>query len=250
MAGSFRVENEWSGHLEIWGTMAWLRFTLIILILAIKLLYQIYWNNIFWLSGSWKQEMLEIQPGWPTELDPDLQQHGEQLYLCRPPTPLPLGCLRLDHQSLSPGHHALLWLSLQVPPPSSLLTPHSSELELEMFQEQCSGTSLSDHWCWPPRLLVLHLVHVLPHREDAENDPDDLPLPLDLIRSLRLDGGLRLLPETGGGSLGQVLKHRFYWRTNFCGLELREKERKRNWKIFWVEIGLKLILKRIWQRLE
>ena len=58
--------------------------------------------------------MLEIQPSWGAQLDLDLQQHREQLHLRGPKELLPVGRLRLDYQSLSPGYHALLWLSLQV----------------------------------------------------------------------------------------------------------------------------------------
>ena len=99
--------------------------------------------------------MLEIQPSWGAQLDLDLQQHREQLHLRGPAQLLPLGRLRLDYQSLSPGYHALLWLSLQVRALKkgpkitifhSLIYPWSGKvLELKMFQKQCSGASLSDH---------------------------------------------------------------------------------------------------------
>ena len=66
------------------------------------------------MAGSGEQEMLEIQQRWAAQLDTDLQQHGEWLCLHSPAGHLPLGGVRLDHQSPGAGHHALLGLHIQV----------------------------------------------------------------------------------------------------------------------------------------
>ena len=48
------------------------------------------------LAGFRKSAMLEVQCTWRAELDPDPEQHREQLRLHFPPTALPWGCDSLD----------------------------------------------------------------------------------------------------------------------------------------------------------
>ena len=48
------------------------------------------------VAGSRKSAMLEVQCAWRAELDPDPEQHREQLRVHLPPATLPGGCDSLD----------------------------------------------------------------------------------------------------------------------------------------------------------